>query len=41
MGTLRAVTRCKVAIADADQIDAAKLRELSKGHRREESIDTS
>jgi hypothetical protein len=39
--TLRAVTRSKVAIADADQIDPAKLHELSGGHRREESIDTN
>ncbi len=35
--TLRAVTKARVAVADADQIDIAKLQELSEGHRREES----
>ncbi|MBA3653763.1 MAG: cyclic nucleotide-binding domain-containing protein [Actinobacteria bacterium] len=35
--TLRAVTDCKVAIASAEDIDPAKLAELSGGHRREES----
>ena len=34
--TLRAVTRVKVARASADQIDAAALAEVSRGHRREE-----
>jgi hypothetical protein len=34
--TLRAVTRCKVAIAPADRVDPDALAELSKGHRREE-----
>jgi len=33
--TLRAVTRCRVARADADQIDAAALADLAAGHRRE------
>ena len=33
--TLRAVTRCKVAEASADQIDREALVELSLGHRRE------
>jgi hypothetical protein len=37
--TLCALTRCKVAIAQAGQIDPAKLHELSEGHRREESAD--
>lgn len=34
--TLRAVTRCRVAIAGADIIDHDALAELSRGHRREE-----
>lgn len=34
--TLRAVTRCRVAVAGADLIDGAALAELSRGHRREE-----
>jgi Cyclic nucleotide-binding domain len=34
--TLRAVTRCKVAIAAADRVDPDALAEISKGHRREE-----
>lgn len=34
--TLRAVTRCKVAVASADQIDRQALEELADGHRREE-----
>jgi len=34
--TLRAVTRVRVAVAHADQVDVAALRELSEGHRREE-----
>lgn len=34
--TLRAVTPVKVARASADQIDAAALAEVSRGHRREE-----
>ncbi len=35
--TLRAVTACKVAVAQKDQVDREKLIELSGGHRREES----
>ena len=34
--TLRAVTKCKVAVAAGDQIDTGALAELSAGHRREE-----
>ena len=34
--TLRAVTPVKVARAGADQLDAAALAEVSRGHRREE-----
>jgi hypothetical protein len=34
--TLRAVTACRVAVADADAIDPAALAELSEGHRRED-----
>jgi hypothetical protein len=34
--TLRAVTKCKVAVAAGDQLDRAALVELSTGHRREE-----
>jgi hypothetical protein len=35
--TLRAVTRCKVAVASGDQLDRDALAELSTGHRREEA----
>lgn len=35
--TLRAVTACKVAVAEADQIDRKALAELASGHRREGS----
>jgi hypothetical protein len=35
--TLRAVTKCKVAVASADRVDPDALTELSKGHRREEN----
>jgi Cyclic nucleotide-binding domain len=35
--TLRALTRCRVAVARADQVDRTALEELSAGHRREES----
>ena len=35
--TLTAVTPSKVAVARSDQIDRAKLEELSAGHRREEA----
>jgi hypothetical protein len=34
--TLRATTKCKVAVATADQVDREALEELSAGHRREE-----
>jgi hypothetical protein len=34
--TLRAITRCKVAVASADALDRDALVELSRGHRREE-----
>lgn len=34
--TLRAVTRCKVAEASADEIDGEALTSLAEGHRREE-----
>jgi Cyclic nucleotide-binding domain len=34
--TLRALTKCRVAVANADQVDRAALEELSAGHRHEE-----
>ena len=34
--TLRAVTDCRVAVANADAIDRTALAELSEGHRRED-----
>lgn len=34
--TLRALTKCRVAVAPADQVDRAALEQLSTGHRREE-----
>ena len=34
--TLRALTKCTVAVARADQVDRAALEELSQDHRREE-----
>jgi len=34
--TLRALTRCRVAVAEASQVDRGALEELSTGHRREE-----
>ena len=36
-GTLHALTKIRVAVARADQVDRAALEELSEGHRREES----
>ncbi len=36
--TLKAVTECKVAAVPADQLDRAKLVELSDRHRREDSL---
>jgi len=37
--TLRASTRCKVAVAAGDALDRDALAELSQGHRREEHRD--
>jgi CRP-like cAMP-binding protein len=34
--TVRAVTKCKLAVAKADQVDRKALQQLSAGHRREE-----
>ena len=34
--TLRAVTKVRVAVATADQVDTAALQGLAEGHRREE-----
>ena len=34
--TLRALTKSRVAVADASQLESAKLRDVSEGHRREE-----
>ncbi|MGI8796547.1 MAG: cyclic nucleotide-binding domain-containing protein [Acidimicrobiia bacterium] len=34
--TLRALTKCKVAVASEDQLDRDALTEVSTGHRREE-----
>jgi CRP-like cAMP-binding protein len=34
--TVRAVTKCKLAVAKADQLDREALQQLSAGHRREE-----
>jgi hypothetical protein len=39
--TLRTTTNCRVAIAPADSLDTAALRELSLGHRREEPHDSA
>jgi hypothetical protein len=36
--TLRAATRCKVAVAAGDEVDQAALAELAGGHRREEAL---
>jgi CRP-like cAMP-binding protein len=33
--SLRALTRCRVAVAQGDQLDPDKLVELSEDHRRE------
>jgi CRP-like cAMP-binding protein len=38
--TLVAVTRCKVAVASASEIDHAALVELSGGHRHEDNTAT-
>jgi hypothetical protein len=37
--TLRAVTRCKVAIGSADQVSVQELTEVGTGHRREDQMD--
>jgi hypothetical protein len=34
--TLRAVTRCRVAVTSAEQLDQAALAEVATGHRRED-----
>ena len=34
--TVRAVTKCKLAVAKADQVDRKALQQLRAGHRREE-----
>jgi hypothetical protein len=34
--TVRAVTKCKLAMASANQVDRSALEQLSAGHRREE-----
>jgi hypothetical protein len=39
--TLRAVTKVRVAVASADEVDTAALQELSEGHRREEQAGTT
>ena len=38
--TLRALTKCRVAVASADQVDRAALEELSAGHKREDNEKT-
>ena len=35
--TLRAVTKCRVAVARGDQLDRVALEQVSRGHRREEA----
>jgi len=35
--TLRAVTKCRVAVAKGDQLDRKVLEEISQGHRHESS----
>jgi CRP-like cAMP-binding protein len=35
--TLRAVTPCRVAVAEEDRLDRDALVELSRGHRREDT----
>jgi CRP-like cAMP-binding protein len=34
--TLEAVTPCRIAIVEADQLERSDLQELSEGHRRED-----
>jgi hypothetical protein len=36
--TLRAVTKCRVAVAQGDQLDRKVLEQISEGHRRENSV---
>jgi CRP-like cAMP-binding protein len=36
--TLRAATRCKVAVFSADRVDERALAEVAGGHRREEAL---
>jgi len=38
--TLRAATKCRVAVVRGDQLDRAALEQLSQGHRREEESET-
>jgi hypothetical protein len=38
--TLRAITKARVAVARADQIDKSALATVSEGHRREDTPDT-
>ena len=35
--TLRAVTKCRVAVARGDQLDRGALSKISQGHRREDA----
>lgn len=35
--SLRAVTKCTVAVADRDSVDLLSLREVAEGHRREDN----
>jgi len=37
--TLAAATRCTVGVADRGSVDPEALREIARGHRREESVD--
>jgi CRP-like cAMP-binding protein len=37
--TLTALTKVRVAVADASQIDLGALAQVSEGHRREEARD--
>jgi CRP-like cAMP-binding protein len=36
--TLRAATKCRVAVAKGDQLDRKVLEQISEGHRREHSV---
>lgn len=36
--TLRAITKCKLAVASGSQIDRDLLAQLAEGHRREETL---